>query len=51
MIMKNWKKIDLNIEMNFDLMKYLDYVKERKDEEDERKRDIKRNGRKNRKKR
>ena len=37
--------------MNFDLMKYLDYVKERKDEEDECKRDIKRNGRKNRKKR
>ena len=51
MIMKNWKKIGLNIEMNFYLMKYLDYVKERKDEEDERKRDIKRNGRKDRKKR
>ena len=44
--MKTYKKIGLDVDNCFDLTKYLDYIKERKEEKNERKRNIKRNGRK-----
>lgn len=44
--MKTYKKIGLDVDNCFDLTKYLDYIKERKEQKNERKRNIKRNGRK-----
>ena len=44
--MKTYKKIGLDVDNCFDLTKYLDYIKERKEQKNERKRNMKRNGRK-----
>ena len=41
--MKTYKKIGLDVDNCFDLTKYLDYIKERKEQKNERKRNIKRN--------